>query len=575
MMTENTFESVAAAVDMRWGIKIPLRDGIRLDATLYLPRDQTEPSPALLTITPYIAQTYHDVGVYFASQGYPFLTIDVRGRGNSEGVFQPFVNEARDAFDVVEWLAQQPYCSGQVAMWGGSYAAYNQWAAASELPPHLSTIVPAASPFLGVDFPIRNNIAAPYLIQWLTLVSGRTSQDRMFWNNELFWGMKFREWFESGVPFKELDSKVGNPSAIFQEWISHPLQDEHWDSLNPTADDYERIKFPVLTITGACDDDQPGALMHYRRHLECGGDAAGSRHYLVIGPWDHAGTRNPQTEFLGLKVGPASLLDLRQLHLAWYSWIMRGGSKPPFLKKNVAYYVMGLEKWRYADSLEDITSHSIKLYLHSTGNPTDIFKSGSLVVDGAQESGPDQYVYDPCDVRLAALESAVDPESRVDQQMLHAGPGRQLIYHSAPFDSDLEISGFFRLSAWISIDQPDTDFRVSVYEIDLNGRSVLLSSDQIRARYRETLREAKLIRTDYALLYDFDRFTFVSRLVSRGHRLRLVIGPINSIYSQRNSNGGGVVAEETMKDGGPVRVLLFHNGTCPSVLHVPVGRSDL
>src|ERR1039457_1938446 len=101
----------ADQVQWRWGVKVPMRDGERLNATVYTPRDQTAPAPCIFTLTPYIAQSYHDRGIYFASHGYPFLTIDVRGRGNSEGQFRPLIQEAKDGYDVVEWLARQPYCN--------------------------------------------------------------------------------------------------------------------------------------------------------------------------------------------------------------------------------------------------------------------------------------------------------------------------------------------------------------------------------------------------------------------------------------------------------------------------------
>jgi uncharacterized protein len=134
----------AAKVQFTWSVKIPLRDGVHLNATVYTPRDQEAPAPCIFTLTPYIAQTYHVRGIYFAAHGLPFLTVDVRGRGNSEGEFHPFIQEAKDGYDVVEWLARQPYCNGKVSMWGGSYAGYDQWATAKEFPPHLATIVPVA-----------------------------------------------------------------------------------------------------------------------------------------------------------------------------------------------------------------------------------------------------------------------------------------------------------------------------------------------------------------------------------------------------------------------------------------------
>jgi uncharacterized protein len=83
----------AANVDFRWNQKIPLRDGVQLSATVYTPRNQKAAAPCIFTLTPYIAQSYHDRGIYFAAHGYPFLTVDVRGRGNSEGHYDPLLQE--------------------------------------------------------------------------------------------------------------------------------------------------------------------------------------------------------------------------------------------------------------------------------------------------------------------------------------------------------------------------------------------------------------------------------------------------------------------------------------------------
>ena len=102
----------------------------------------------------------------------------------------------------------------------------------------------------------------------------------------------------------------------------------------------------------------------------------------------------------------------------------------------------------------------------------------------------------------------------------------------------------------------------------------LLTADWIRARYRESLREEKLIQTREPLRYEFEGFPFISRQIKMGHRLRLVVGPINSIQFQKNYNSGGIVAEESMKDARPVTVSLFHDKVHPSALLVPLGRSE-
>lgn len=562
----------ATRVNLQWGVKIPLRDGVRLNATLYTPREQKAPAPCIFTLTPYIAQSYHERGTYFAAHGYPFLTVDVRGRGNSEGKFRPLIQEAQDGYDVVEWLAQQPYCNGKVTMWGGSYAGYDQWATAKELPPHLATIVPAAAPYAGVDFPSPGNIFASSLVQWLLFIEGHTSQLDIFGDNS-FWVAKYRQWFESGAPFKNLDTIVGDPLPAFQEWLAHPQIDAYWDSYNPTAEQYAKLSIPILTITGSYDSQEGGALRHYREYIKNASPEGQARHFLIIGPWDHAGTRTPKAEVGGLTFGSASLVDLPKLHLDWYAWTMRGGPKPEFLKKNVAYYVMRADKWRYADTLQAVTAESRAYYLESASNATDVLAAGSLGLK-SPKGKPDHYVYDPHDLSSAALEADLDQSSLTDQSSIYAQHGKLLVYHSAPFEQDTEISGFFKFSAWLAIDRPDTDFAVSVYEILPNGSSVLLTNDVQRARYRQSLRAQQLITTTKPLRYDLEGFTFVSRLVKQGSRLRLVVAPINSINSQKNYNSGGEVSAESMKDARAVTVTLYHDRAHPSALYVPLGQKE-
>jgi hypothetical protein len=241
------------------------------------------------------------------------------------------------------------------------------------------------------------------------------------------------------------------------------------------------------------------------------------------------------------------------------------------LQKPVAYYVMGAERWRYADTLEGVSAQSQPYFLDSSRNAADVLAAGALGPQ-AGSGKPDHYVYDPHDLSLAADESNSDPGDLTDQRADYARRGKLLVYHSAPFDKDTEISGFFKLSAWIGIDQPDTDFAVSISEIRPDGRSIALTSDAIRARYRESSREPKLVPTHAPQRYDFEHFTFVSRQVAKGSRLRLTIAPINSIFSEKNYNAAKPVAEQSMSDARTVTVTLFHDRAHPSALYVPLGQ---
>jgi uncharacterized protein len=98
-------------VAILWDFKIPARDGVKLSGTVYRPADQKEPLPVILTLTPYIAAHTAKQGNYFAQNGYVFVAVDDRGRGNSEGVFMPGEVEGKDGYDAVEFLARQPWCA--------------------------------------------------------------------------------------------------------------------------------------------------------------------------------------------------------------------------------------------------------------------------------------------------------------------------------------------------------------------------------------------------------------------------------------------------------------------------------
>jgi putative CocE/NonD family hydrolase len=563
-------------VDFQWGVRIPMRDGVELAASVYRPAGQKEPLPVIFTLTPYIGDSYQDRAMYFARHGYVYALVDVRGRGDSGGIFDPFAQEARDGYDAVEWLARQPWSNGKVAMWGGSYAGFDQWTVAKERPPHLVTIVPAAAVHPGVDFPALHGIFYAYNMQWLSFTSGHAKNTLLFGEGSL-WQQKDREMYQGHLPFRQLDRIVGNPSPVFQTWVSHPTVDDYWKAMVPTPEQYARIDLPILTITGHFDGDQPGALTYYRAHQRYASKETRDRHYLIIGPWDHAGTRTPAAQTGGLTFAAASVLDLNALHKEWYDWTMKDGPRPKFLEKKVAYYVTGPdEQWKRADSLESIGAERRVFYLGSDGGGAgDAFHSGRLA-DASPKgaAAPDRFVYDPLDTRpgMAELDSPSDKSYLLTQFNALNLFGAGLVYHSEPFAEAAEVSGQVKLALWMALDVPDTDFLAELYEIKPDGDSVLLTRDYLRARYRDSTEKESLVPLNEPVRYDFSGFTWFSRRVSKGSRLRLVVYCPNSAGLEKNYNSGGVVADETAKDARTAHVTLYHDADHPSALEIPIVR---
>lgn len=572
---------VAAAGDevgqyqLQFGVKIPLRDGVQLNATLYRPLHAAERVPVILLLTPYPDNTEHPSGSYFARRGYIFAYVDVRGRGDSEGKFNPMAQEAQDGFDVVEWFARQPWSNGQVAMWGGSYPGYDQWATASQRPPHLRTIVPVASIRPAVDFPTSNGIMETDALQWLTWVSGRSLYSGLF-SDDKFWRETTARSFEEKAPFDKLDEYVGNTSTVFQTWLAHPDFDAFWRPIYLAPERIAGIDLPVLEISGYRDDDEAASISFYRDHLQSKDRSALERFYLILGPWDHPGTREPKARVWNEEFGTASLLDMRKLQLEWYDWILRSGAKPAFLTQHVAYYVQGpgAECWKYADSLDAAAVRSQVLYLNSSGGAKSVFESGRLVSRPA-DAGADSFVSDPND--LTAAQSFRESEGKI---ILAAGdPGLDLhgngvVYHTAQFQEDAELDGSIALRLWLQVDAPDSDLGYALYLITPDGKAHWLSSAQLRARYRHGLERAEAITRGKPEEYVFPAAQWFAQRIPKGSYLRLILQAVNLPEMQKNWNSMKPVSEQSGVDAQVATIRVLHDPKHPSRLVLPFGNPE-
>ena len=484
--------------DIRWGVKIPMRDKVELNATVYFPKtaDGSPPKiPVVFTLTPYISDSYHARAAYFASRGYAFALVDVRGRGNSAGEFEPFAHEPRDGHDVVEWLTKQPFCDGKIAMWGGSYAGFDQWATAKELPPHLTTIVPAAAAHPPLDYPSLDNVGECYDVQWFTFTSGKALQPNLFGDSK-FWRTKFLDAYKKHIAFKMLDSFVGNPSVSFQRILKHPTSDAYYDGMVPTVDQFKKLTLPILTITGQYDGDELGAMTFYRDHIANAAPEVRAKHFLIIGPWDHAGTRTPTDEVAGVKFGKDAIVDLNDLHRQWYDWTMKNGAKPAFLKSQVAYYLIAAGnsgangEWKYADNYEKLIANPKTFYFDSkNGEANGVYRSGFLV-ETQPKAGADGYVYDPLDTSRGENVEGVESNEKtaaLDQTSALSIGKDGVVYHGEPMSAETPMIGCPAVTLWVSIDTPDVDLEADLYEIQPDGTSIGIWSDIRRLRYRDSL----------------------------------------------------------------------------------------
>jgi putative CocE/NonD family hydrolase len=557
-------------VDMILDLKVPMRDGVLLSATVWKPSVMESPLPTILVFTPYISDESQGRGMFFARHGYVYVSIDVRGRGNSAGIYYPLEGDkhSKDIHDAIKWLAGQPWSDGRFVMRGGSYRGTVQWQALMEKPDELKTIVPTAAAYPGVDYPAFKNIFTSYDSRWLAFTSGLTGNAQLF-ADEDYWSGKFLKMYLEHIPYSRLWEIVGIQQRLFERWLQHPCLDEFWLSFSPSPDVLSTIDIPILTITGFFDDDQPGAMMHYNQFMRYAGEEAKARHFLLIGPWDHPGTRHPARELGGLTFGENSVIDMEELHLQWYDWVLKGGARPEILKDRVNYYVIGPNVWKHAPTLEAVSNGERIWYLSSPGSDAhDVFNSGVLSSEPAGNEPPDSFEYDPLNTDIGVKEASGAAGSFMDQS--EAFRGEKVIYHSPSLPADIEVTGKMKLEVWISLNVPDTDLQVSVYEIKRDGTGIALGSDIMRARYRKSLSKAELVTPGEIELYTFDGFYLLSRVLSEGSRLRLIISSSNTPQLQKNYNSGGDVAEETAKDARTAVITVYHDDRHQSRLVLPV-----
>ena len=350
-------ESMIFAADQA----VTARDGTRLSLRVWRPAGDGR-YPVVMQHTPYLSDESNTRARRFVAAGFAYASLDRRGRGTSGGQYRPLEGSGPDGADAVAWLADQPWSDGRVMTRGGSYRGMTQWQLLAEHPEHLVASVPTALVFPGWDFPNPRGMFLAYAARWLAYTEGRSSNPGIF-SDTSFWHARYLDAWRGNHPFSELAERAGVPGDTFRRWLSHPGYDDFWRGLNPAPEDYAGMTQPVLSITGYFDGDQEGTLRYYREHQQHASPAAAERHWLLIGPWDHAGTRSPRDSVNGLQLDEAAVVDLDQLHIDWYRHVLDAAPRPELLTDRVVFYVVGLEAWQSAPSLEDVADGEWVFYL--------------------------------------------------------------------------------------------------------------------------------------------------------------------------------------------------------------------
>jgi predicted acyl esterase len=292
-------------------VRIPVRDGSWLAATLYLPDEAAGPQPCLVEALPYRKD---DLTSSYAAgyrslcerHGYAVARIDVRGTGSSPGDALDEYQEAeqRDLPDAFTWLAAQDWCDGQIGMWGTSYSGFNSLQIAAERPPELKAICAIFATDDRWTDDVHWRGGALRLVDLVDYDHYMTAMC-VLPPVPAVWGDGWREEWQRRL-------EVNEPWVL--TWLRENRHGPYWDHgsvrLGGTTSGYERIGCPVMIVAGWADGYRNNSfrtVAELARH--------GVPHRLLAGPWAHA---DPSTAM------PGPRIDFDAELAAWFDHWLRG-----------------------------------------------------------------------------------------------------------------------------------------------------------------------------------------------------------------------------------------------------------
>lgn len=533
--------------------------GITLSAIVVRPKDVTVPQPAVLAFTIYADSNNLRQAKTGAAYGYASILALSRGKGLSPDAVAPYEAEVQDVNAVIDWIIQQPWSNGKVGMYGGSYNGFAAWAATKHLHPALKTIVPYVAAIPGQGLPMENNVFINANYGWAFYVSNNKYLDKKVYYDRQRWNTLPNRWYASGVPYRKIDSIDGTPSPWLQRWLQHPAFDKYWQDMIPYGPDFAHINIPVLSITGYYDDGQISALQYVQEHYKYNKNA---EHYLIIGPYDHFGAQMGGTPLLReYKVDSVALISTRNITFEWMDYILKNGKKPILLKDKINFEVMGANQWRHAPSLETMSNDTLVLYLTN-------FRSGNYYQLSAKKPAHQKYLTQTINFADTQTTNNTDyyPYPIIKQQLRDSSG---LYFITEPFDKPVSVNGTFAGSLIASINKKDIDIGVTFYEIMPDGWYFHLSYFLGRASYAKDKTIRQLLTPGEITTIPFDRTRLVSRQLSKGSRLLVVLNINRNPFAQVNYGTGKDVSDESIQDAGaPLQVQWYNN----SFIKVPVWK---
>lgn len=535
---------------------IEMRDGVRLATDVFLP-EGIQPGtklPTILVRTCYDRNGKKEIFMRWANKGYAVVSQDVRGRADSEGELIPFYNERDDGYDTIDWIIKQDWSDGNVGMWGASYLGYVVVAAATSGHPNLKAVVDevnVGSPF--VDTVRKGGTLCSWpLLSWTLAQSVGTRTDF-----DIFGGITVNP--EAAVdarPIKEIPQQmIGKASGPWDLWSQHPEYDEFWKNCTFTERG-DQVQVPMYVISGWYDGDSPGVSETWRMLSEH--DVPNRK--IRLGAWEHGPNR--ARDYGGVSFSnDAVVYDYDVSVLRWFDRFLKGIPNGIDQEPRASYYVVGENKWRTSADWTPVEAEITSFYLSSGGRANSSQGDGKLLPAPEEKSTEDTFIYNPNDP------FADSGEREPENMRKHELRSDILVYTSEVLKENLTIAGELSAVIYAASSGVDTDWVVTLSDVNEQGDSIRLSNYIVRAKYRKGFEHPELLVPGQVEKYDIFMQN-IAHTFAAGHRIRFSVTSSSKFVSFPNTNTGNNPYEDT--DSIAVQQTVYHDSKYPSHVKLPV-----
>ncbi|NOY38025.1 MAG: CocE/NonD family hydrolase [Chlorobi bacterium] len=497
--------------------RIPMRDGVHLFTSVYIPKIKSRTWPIMLNRTPYSVRPYgkgkkSSLGPSekFMKDGYIFVYQDVRGRFMSEGTYvnmRPIadhtkpgaVDESTDTWDTVDWLIKNlPGNNGKVGIWGISYPGFYASCAAIDAHPAVKAVSPQApiADWFFDDFHHHGTLFLPHCFNFIAVFGqprhGLTTQ----WGKRFSHGTPdgYRFFLEEVGPLTNVNKKYFHDSiAFWDSVIIHPDYDRFWTTRN-LLPHLRNIKPAVLVVGGWYDAEDLYGTFNTYSTIEANNPGADNR--MVIGPWRHGGWARSNGSHLGYvwfpTTPPPSVYYRENLEYPFFRHYLKGGPDPGLAE--VTLYETGANKWRSFPSWPPAEATKKTLWFHS---------NGSLMFAPQKDSANNEFISDPAKpVPYSELiTTGMSAQYMTDDQRFASRRPDVLVYQTEPLEKSVTLAGKLTADLFVSTTGTDadwivklidvypdttTDFKGNPSYVKMGGYQQMVRSEVIRGRYRNS-----------------------------------------------------------------------------------------